>query len=150
SQHYKDFLELYGQNTNEQFHLSYSKVLSNEQNSDLNTGRFVNNLIQMDLLTIHLENISYSCGSPIFYEEHTLANRIYIDHNLTCDLPIERNYYSCRLKDVDLCYWCGTEDGLLEIPIDFFKNIYPLCYSCQENGYKWSTCAPKLYDNKSL
>ncbi|CAG8635248.1 10400_t:CDS:1, partial [Scutellospora calospora] len=46
-----------------------------------------------------------------------------------------------------------AEDGLLETPIelkDNFKNIYPLCNSYQENSYKWSTCTPKIYDNKSL
>ncbi|CAG8648523.1 3681_t:CDS:1, partial [Scutellospora calospora] len=97
-QHYKEFLELYGQKTNEQFHLSYSKVLLNEQNNNSNTGLFVNNFISMlvecdfcekyqclysqtllndqeiDLLTTYLENTSYSCSSPIFSEEHILAN----------------------------------------------------------------------------
>lgn len=100
----------------------------------------------------YFESISYSCGSPVLPENHPLFNQLHIHQNITCDSPIERNYYSSRLKDVDLCYWCGAEDGIL-YPSDElktqFKTIYPLCALCYSNGREWSTRAPIVFQAKS-
>ncbi|CAG8749848.1 30361_t:CDS:1, partial [Racocetra persica] len=70
----------------------------------------------------------------------------------SCDLPIERNYYSCWLKEVDLCYWCGAKDGIIEPSNELksqFKIFYPLCISCHTNGREWFTRAPIVFQNKN-
>ncbi|CAG8825999.1 9685_t:CDS:1, partial [Gigaspora margarita] len=62
--------------------------------------------------------------------------------------PIEQNYYSCRIKDIDLCYWCGVEDDIIEPSEDLkskFKTIYPLCISYEANGCEWSTRASIVF-----
>ncbi|CAG8697794.1 11617_t:CDS:1, partial [Dentiscutata heterogama] len=49
------------------------------------------------------------------------------------------------LKNVDLCYWCGAEDGIIKPSDELksqFKTIYPLCISCNANSREWSTQAP--------
>ncbi|CAG8623197.1 14000_t:CDS:2, partial [Racocetra fulgida] len=114
-QHYKEFLELYGQKTTEQFRPSNSKVLLNEQNNDTNTRHFVNNLIHM------LVECDF-CGKYRCIYSQTLLDDQEMDLLTTYLEDI-----SYKLKDN-------------------FKNIYPLCNSCQENGYKWSTRAPKIHD----
>ncbi|CAG8495972.1 23_t:CDS:2 [Racocetra fulgida] len=78
--------------------------------------------------------------------------QLHIRQNLTCNSPIERNYYSCRIKDVDLCYWCGADDGILEPSENLksqFKTIYPLCISCEASGHEWSTRAPIVFQSKN-
>ncbi|CAG8781183.1 35769_t:CDS:1, partial [Racocetra persica] len=152
------FDEIYQQETTEQFKPSSKKLKSEE----ISAGIFVNNFIRLlvacdfcgkycciysktilndieiEAIIQHFDIIIYSCGS--------FANTLYICLNLTCNSPIEHNYYSCRLKDVDLCFWCGSEDELLEIPSEMqenWKSIYPLCALCQIEGKSWETRSPK-------
>ncbi|CAG8594984.1 14333_t:CDS:2, partial [Racocetra fulgida] len=172
-EHYKEFDELYGQSTSEEYRLLQQKI--NHEESESHTGRFINTKIRLlvccdfcgkyrciysdislnknDTETIiqYLENISYSCRSPLLPDEHLLSNQLYICQDITCDLPIERNYYSCRIKDVNLCYWCRAEDGILDPSNELksqFKFIYPLCISCNANGREWSTRAPIVFKSK--
>ncbi|CAG8744899.1 4245_t:CDS:1, partial [Racocetra fulgida] len=52
------------------------------------------------------------------------------------------------LKDVDLCFWCGSEDELLEIPSDMqenLKTVYPLCVSCQIEDKHWKARSSKAF-----
>ncbi|CAG8509877.1 10527_t:CDS:2 [Cetraspora pellucida] len=137
-QYYEDFDIIYQQQTSEKFHPSYSKLQLEEHKP----GIFVNNLIRLlvacnfcrkyqyiyskfalndneiEFIIQHLENILYSCGLPIVSDNNLLSDSFHICLNLTCNSPIEHNYYSCQLKDVDLCYWCSTKTDLLEIPND--------------------------------
>lgn len=111
------------------------------------------NDIEMEAIIQHFDNIIYSCGSPIVSDDHFLANTLYIRLNLTCNSPIEHNYYSCRLKDVDLCFWCGSEDELLEIPSEMqenWKSIYPLCALCKIEGKNWEARSPKSFKKKKI
>ncbi|CAG8729726.1 17951_t:CDS:2, partial [Cetraspora pellucida] len=164
-EHYKEFDDVYGQLTSERYQLIEQKVANEESQS----GIYINTKIQLlvccdfcgkyrciysdtclnenesEATVQYLENISYSCGSPILPDGHPLFEQLNICQNLTCDSPIERNYYSCHIKDVDLCYWCGAEDDIIEPSEDLkskFKTIYPLCISCEANGHEWSTRAP--------
>ncbi|CAG8812775.1 16221_t:CDS:2, partial [Racocetra persica] len=91
-EYYKEFDELYGQSTSEE----YRDTFLNKNDTET--------IIQ------YLENISYSCGSPLLPDEYLLSNQLYIRQDITCDLPIEQNYYSCHIKDVDLYYWFRAED----------------------------------------
>ncbi|CAG8729741.1 12691_t:CDS:2, partial [Ambispora leptoticha] len=146
-EHYKEFDELYGQLTSEKYRLLHQEILNEESQVALG---------EEDSQTVvqYFENISYSCGSPILPDSHPLFNQLHIHQNITCDSPIERNYYSSRLKDVDLCYWCGAEDGIIDPSDELkseFKTIYPLCASCYANGHEWSTCAPIVFQaNKKV
>ncbi|CAG8783161.1 5573_t:CDS:2, partial [Racocetra persica] len=171
-EHYKEFDDIFGQLTSEKYRLTEQKVVNKESQA----GVYVNTKIwllvccdfcgkyrciysdtclsedNLEMIAQYLENISYSCGSPIFPDDHLLFEQLHIRQNLTCDSPIERNYYSCCIKDVDLCYWCGAEDGIIEPSEDLksqFKTIYPLCISCEANDRKWSTHAPIVFQSKN-
>ncbi|CAG8649574.1 9104_t:CDS:2, partial [Dentiscutata heterogama] len=171
-EHYKDFNSVYGHLTNERYQLSQQEVT----NKEFQTGIFVNNKIQLlvccdfcgkyryiycntclneddsTMIIQYLENISYSCGSPILPDKYPLFDQLYIHQNLTCNLPIEQNYYSCHIKDVDLCYWCEAEDNIIDPSEELksqFKTIYPLCISCEANGCEWSTRAPIVFQSKT-
>ncbi|CAG8826839.1 19972_t:CDS:2, partial [Gigaspora rosea] len=72
--------------------------------------------------------ISYSCGSPILPEDHSLFNQLHIHQNITCDSSIEQNYYSSRLK---------------------VKTIYPLFALCYTNDRESSTRAPSVFRAKN-
>ncbi|CAG8659807.1 11230_t:CDS:2, partial [Scutellospora calospora] len=126
--HYKEFDEIYQHETSEQFKPSNTKFKSKEIACDF-CGKYrciysktILNEIETLAITQYLEDIIYSCGSPIVSDDHFLANTLHIRLNLTYNSPIEHNYYSCRLKDVDLCYWCGAEDELLKIPSEIQDN----------------------------
>ncbi|CAG8795366.1 23722_t:CDS:1, partial [Racocetra persica] len=156
------FDEIYQHETSEQFKSSNAKFKSEESSISIFINNFIRllvacdfckkyhciysktilNKIEIQAITQHLENIIYSCGFPIVSDDHFLANTLHIQLNLICNSPIEYNYYSCRLKDIDLYYWCGVEDELLKILSDIpdnWKTIYPLCESCYNEEKTWKT-----------
>ncbi|CAB4382673.1 unnamed protein product [Rhizophagus irregularis] len=66
-----------------------------------------------EILQTAMETFAYTCGSPIVPENHALYNKVFVRMNLTCDLPIEQTYYSCRIEHSQVCYYCGEEDNLI-------------------------------------
>ncbi|CAG8635666.1 6423_t:CDS:2, partial [Racocetra persica] len=78
----------------------------------------------------------YTCGGPILDDKHLLYNIIFVRELISCDSPIELNYYAYKQGDnVRLCYWCGAIEGLSDIPnslIAQFKIVYPCCELCKE------------------
>ncbi|CAG8850582.1 7773_t:CDS:1, partial [Racocetra persica] len=57
------------------------------------------------------QNNLYTCSGPILSEDYQLYNILFVCEHISCNLPIETNYYACEHGDrIQLCYWCGTED----------------------------------------
>ncbi|CAG8767931.1 33950_t:CDS:2, partial [Racocetra persica] len=90
-----------------------------------------------------LQNNLYTCGGPILAEDHLLYNILFVREHISCNSPIETNYYACENGDkTQLCYWCGTEDDLSDIPsslTDQYKIVYPCCNTCKELGKDYFT-----------
>ena len=84
-----------------------------------------------------LDSYSYSCGAPIFPDDHNLKEVVFVRTRISCDSPIEILYYSSRKSgNYSICYYCGEKEDLITPPQslkDRFKQIYPLCEGYQEN-----------------
>ncbi|EXX55701.1 hypothetical protein RirG_223030 [Rhizophagus irregularis DAOM 197198w] len=86
---------------------------------------------------------SYSCGAPIFPDDHYLKEVVFVRTRISCDSPIEILYYSSRRSgNYIICYYCGEREDLVTSSQSLkerFKQIYPLCEGCQENGKEFYT-----------
>ncbi|GES77742.1 hypothetical protein GLOIN_2v1780244 [Rhizophagus clarus] len=85
---------------------------------------------------------SYSCGAPIFPDDYYLKV-VFVRTRISCDSPIEILYYSSRRSgNYPICYYCGEREDLVTSSRslkEHFKQIYPLCEGCQENGKEFYT-----------
>ena len=84
-----------------------------------------------------IETWDYTCGAPIFSEDHSLYNIIFVRDKISCQKPMELTYYSCRKTKLERCYWCGFKEDLQVKPqhlIDTYQMVYPLCNNCHEEG----------------
>ncbi|CAB5190107.1 unnamed protein product [Rhizophagus irregularis] len=86
---------------------------------------------------------SYSCGAPIFPDDHYLKEVVFVRTRISCNSPIEILYYSSRRSgNYIICYYCGEREDLVTSSQSLkerFKQIYPLCEGCQENGKEFYT-----------
>ena len=81
-----------------------------------------------------IDEWDYSCGSPLIPEDHALYNVLFVREKITCESPIELAYYSSRKNFTSICYWCGYDQGLVDIPTYMtskYKFVFPLCNICQ-------------------
>jgi hypothetical protein len=79
----------------------------------------------------------YSCGSPLAPEDHALYNILFAREKISCESPIELAYYSSRKNHTPVCYWCGYDQELVDIPTHMtskYKFVFPLCNICQTAG----------------
>ncbi|CAG8585198.1 6158_t:CDS:1, partial [Dentiscutata heterogama] len=101
-----------------------------------------------------LDSYSYSCGTPIFSEDHYLKEVIFVRTQISCDSPIEILYYSSyKVGNYPICYYCGNSDNLITLLQSLkerFKQIYPLYEICQENGKNFYTKAAIKTNNKAV
>ncbi|CAB4385605.1 unnamed protein product [Rhizophagus irregularis] len=90
-----------------------------------------------------LDSYSYSCGAPIFPDDHYLKEIVFVRTRISCDLPIEILYYSSyKSGNYPICYYCGESEDLVTTPQSLkecFKQIYPLCEECRGNGKEFYT-----------
>ncbi|CAB4373277.1 unnamed protein product [Rhizophagus irregularis] len=134
--HYQDFDSLYGQNTTEKDipskknhheckELAPSGILVAARVCDFVFciscsklrclfSQYVLDDSDYEALQTAMETFAYTCGSPIVPENHFLYDKVFVRMNLTCNLPIEQVYYSCKIEHSQICYYCGEEDNLVE------------------------------------
>ncbi|CAB4376372.1 unnamed protein product [Rhizophagus irregularis] len=90
-----------------------------------------------------LDSYSYSCGAPVFPDDHYLKELIFVRTQISCDSPIEILYYSSRKSgNYPICYYCGESEDLVTPPQSLrerFKQIYPLCEECHQNRKEFYT-----------
>ncbi|PKB96004.1 hypothetical protein RhiirA5_424204 [Rhizophagus irregularis] len=162
--HYQDFDSLYGQNTTEKDipskknhheckELAPSGILVAARVRDFVFciscsklrclfSQYVLDDSDYEALQTAMETFAYTCGSPIVPENHFLYDKVFVRMNLTCNLPIEQVYYSCKIEHSQICYYCGEEDNLVEPLQEIlsqFQTVYPLCEVCQERGKNFFT-----------
>ncbi|CAG8615599.1 8891_t:CDS:2, partial [Scutellospora calospora] len=99
-----------------------------------------------------LELYSYSCGAPIFPDDHYLKDVIFVRTQISCDSPIEILYYSShKVGNYQICYYCRNSDNLVSLSKSLkerFKQIYLLCEICQENRRSFYTRAEIKTNNR--
>ena len=84
----------------------------------------------------------YTCGSSLFVSGSSLADSVVVKEALTCNSPMESQYYSAVLVKFELvCYYCGLggEGSLVEDEeIVALKKSYafvaPICFLCRSDG----------------
>ncbi|CAG8590049.1 13519_t:CDS:2, partial [Racocetra fulgida] len=144
--HYASFQHVYGTKTTEEHRPTYIQLQAKSDNKSL-TDDEQNDYQQA------LESYSYSCGAPIFPDDHYLKEVIFVRLQINCDSPIEILYYSSRKAgNYPICYHCGNSDNLITPPQSLkerFKQIYPLCEICQESGRNFYTKGAVKTNNKS-
>ncbi|CAB4375468.1 unnamed protein product [Rhizophagus irregularis] len=127
--HYETFANLYGKPTTEKFCPS---LINLESKAKLAPKQ------QKQDLKLVLQTYTYTCGSPIFPDDHNLAQEIFVRVQISCDSPIELLYYSSKkVGNIPICYWCGANSDFVIVPQNLqekFKLIYPLCNICNESG----------------
>ncbi|CAB5319067.1 unnamed protein product [Rhizophagus irregularis] len=80
------------------------------------SDKFLNSDEQQDFQQV-LESYSYSCGAPIFPDDHYLKEVVFVRTRINCDSPIEVLYYSsCKSENYPICYYCGESEGLVAPP----------------------------------
>ncbi|CAG8823411.1 42514_t:CDS:2, partial [Gigaspora margarita] len=124
SNHYSSFNSLYGNEMNEDH---CSSLLLNQEGQE----RGPNNLYTHKNINGWVECMA--CGKwQCLYS----LNSVDKDEELQWQLAIQNFFYTCG-DQIQLCYWCGAMDGLLELPTaltDRFKKVYPCCMICKESG----------------
>ncbi|GBC14058.2 hypothetical protein GLOIN_2v1767477 [Rhizophagus irregularis DAOM 181602=DAOM 197198] len=163
--HYMPFERVYGTETTEEYRPTYMQIQANAEpisKSILIGGKIrfyincedcrkrrcvysdksLNNEEQEDYQQA-LESYSYSCGAPIFPDDHYLSEVVFVCTRISCDSPIEILYYSSRKSgNYPICYYCGESESLVapsQSLKERFKQIYPLCEGCQGNEKEFYT-----------
>ena len=159
SEHYAEFNTLYGKETSDQYQPSKIETHSSSERgpSGLYTNTKVRDFIectechkvrciysekkltvqQITDLQFAIETWDYTCGAPVFPENHSLYNVIFVREKISCQIPMEYSYYSCRKAKSERCYWCGSKDNLQVKPqnlVDSYQIVYPLCDICCDEG----------------
>lgn len=101
---------------------------------------------QKDQINIYIDQIRYSCEECLFLQDHSLGGLLFTKQALTCNSPIEVEYYSRRLQKDQLCYYCELKEFLIDIDDDILENyqsVYPLCSNCKIGGRKIHTWGKK-------
>ncbi|CAB5383612.1 unnamed protein product [Rhizophagus irregularis] len=101
---------------------------------------------QKDQINIYIDQIRYSCEKRLFLQDHSLGGLLFTKQALTCNSPIEVEYYLRRLQKDQLCYYCELEEFLIDIDDDILENyqsVYPLCSNCKIGGRKIHTWGKK-------
>ena len=85
----------------------------------------------------------YTCGSSLFPPDSMVVYKIVIKEALTCNSPIEAQYYSAVLvKFPPICYNCGlheesvVEDEEIKELRDCYAVVAPICFLCRSDGKK--------------
>src|SRR5688500_17312108 len=89
--------------------------------------------IQQSLFKCIIDDWDYSCGSSLVSKGHELYNVLFVREKISCESPIELAYYSSRKHNPSICYWCGCDQELLEVPTSMtlkYKFVFPMCNVC--------------------
>ena len=83
----------------------------------------------------------FTCGSILFPPLSPYHSTIIVRTNITCQNPIEAQYYSCRLVNFPpVCSHCGApEEALVEDQLvrDLKQRkqiVRPICFLCRADG----------------
>ncbi|PKY55204.1 hypothetical protein RhiirA4_474517 [Rhizophagus irregularis] len=137
SEHYAEFDTLYGKETSDQYQPSKIETQSKCHKVQCIYSEKQLTVQQITDLQLTIETWDYTCGAPVFPENHSLHNLIFVCEKISCQTSMEFAYYSCRKSKPERYYWCGSKDDLLIRPqnlVDSYQIVYPLCNNCDDEG----------------
>jgi len=97
----------------------------------------------------------YTCGSSLFPPASVYSSTIVVHQALTCQDPIEVQYYSSTMVAFpQVCYHCGAPEETLLNDSEIvelkkqFAVVRPICFLCRSSGKRPSTRQPNLIAKK--
>ena len=92
----------------------------------------------------------YTCGSALFPPGSAAADTIVVKEALSCNSPIERQYYSSVLvKFPPVCYYCAVGEESQFVNNEEIKELHQcyavvlsFCFPCKSKGKKPYTKMP--------
>lgn len=90
---------------------------------------------QQTSVAIGLSKYDYTCGSMLLPPENPMFKNIMTRTDMTCQSPVELQYYSNGLGLADLCAHCGLNS--VQVSTDLlkrYKTVLPLCDECKDSG----------------
>lgn len=83
----------------------------------------------------------YTCGSSLFPPTSPLHNTMVVRQNITCESPVESQYYSATLVHFPpVCYWCGGQEETLVLDDEYYnlrahyQTVRAICFFCKAQG----------------
>lgn len=90
---------------------------------------------QQTSVVIGLSEYDYTCGSMLLPPENPMFKNIMTRTDITCQSPVELQYYSSGLGLADLCAHCGFNSGQVSTDLlKRYKTVLPLCDECKDSG----------------
>ena len=109
-------------------HASNCEVLGVQQ-AQMHLLKTALSTLDSALLTSTLEELDYSCGSPLLPESHSLSGTAFGRLALGCSNPIELAYYSCKHSYHGICCYCTNPDA--SRPQAFLEKYFTVLFICQ-------------------
>ena len=157
---FKQFHEIYSTETNDAYRPSYTVNLD-EINKSLLVKEKAHFLVtcvsclkpqvtyadaktfkqEQCIISPHIEVLHYTCGSPLFPEEHKLHSSIVVKLMTSCSDNIEISYYASN-NFASICIYCANSENLMDVPEfikKYYRKVYPLCTSCSIGKKKFLT-----------
>ena len=83
---------------------------------------------QLHQMECAVGSYDYSCGGPLFPDDHGLEQIVFVTPKLSCATPISAVYYSSGMFP-NVCYHCTSEDIVSEN-----TDKFPMCLACKDEG----------------
>lgn len=84
---------------------------------------------------IGLSEYDHTCGSMLLPPENPMFKNIMTRTDITCQSPVELQYFSSGLGLADLCPHCGLNLGQVSTYLlKRYKTVLPLCDECKDLG----------------
>ena len=88
---------------------------------------------EREQLEKEMEQLEYSCGSPILEPDSSLSNKVFVRLALKCSDHVEFSYYSSKLNVHGICCYCGSDDASKpQEMICKFSTVLPICEDCRK------------------
>lgn len=92
-------------------------------------------------LAVLLEQVEYTCGSPLTTEGSDLHGQVFVQLSLRCHDHVEFAYFACPRKKPDVCCHCGGLDAMRDpVLLRKYKVVLPVCEACKD-------CRPAITRN---
>lgn len=90
---------------------------------------------QQASVVIGLSECDYTCGSILLPPESPMFKNIMTRTDITCQSPVELQFYSSGLGLADLCAHRSLNSGQVNTDLlKRYKTVQPLCDECKDSG----------------
>lgn len=90
---------------------------------------------QMMTIVLATSEYDYTCGGPLLPPSNAMYKNVMCRTKISCNNPVEVQYYASGLGRLDICSFCTSEHCLVNSDLKKkFKTVLPACRVCIENG----------------